>query len=317
LTLILAQASRLFSLQVSDRLVTRGNTSFDAMSNKNVLFIARDAIMAFGYTGLAYLEGVSTDQWIAETLIGKKFDRQRRPPSLSMGIGLALSTHIGPAIQRLDAGLRAVFSADRRADARTAMFEILGAGWQWDRAGRPRPILIGLRKNAGSLDINVWRSPRHIGRDFIFAATPEGNLSDSEVAATRVAAKGVRSYDDAERVMVEAIRRVSERLPCVGSNCMSILIPPPTLGWVRIRYIPVSPASLAIQSRYDGTVRAVAPAAFSPWVVSSGLVHAPSALTGQMTLQVDNFNIYLEAPEPGGGSLIGAIGSIERPPEPR
>jgi hypothetical protein len=98
-TLILAQTSRLFALEVSDRLVTRGGSSFDPASNKNVLFLAQDSVVAFGYTGFAYLAGITTDQWITEVLIGEEFERQERPPSLRLGASPLRCAYIGPALQ--------------------------------------------------------------------------------------------------------------------------------------------------------------------------------------------------------------------------
>ena len=318
MTLILAQASRWFALQVGDRLVTRAGRAFNRVSNKNVLFRAQDAIVTFGYTGFAYLEGTTTDQWIAEVLNGQAFPRRERPPSLQLGAAPLRCTHIGPALQRLEVRLRQTFAAmSHRADARTMMVEVLGSGWQWSRRHPPRPILVGLRKQAGTLDVTVWRSVRHVGRGYQFAATPEVNLQTSDVDVIRSGLRGIQSPDDAEQVMVRAIRAVSKRLSSVGPDCMSILIPPPAVGWARIRYIPVAPAGLVLRSRSDGRIVTTAPASFSPWVVAPGLVHAPSVLAGHMTLHAGDFTVHLEAPELKGPGLRGAMGSLEPPPEPR
>ncbi len=68
MTLILTLATPRYILQVSDRLVTRGDSRFDPASNKIVIYHAKNALVAIGYSGLAYLEGVPTDQWIAQKL---------------------------------------------------------------------------------------------------------------------------------------------------------------------------------------------------------------------------------------------------------
>jgi len=75
MTLILTRASRDYVLQVADRLVTLpGGQPFDAMSNKTVLYCARNGVVTMGYTGLAYLGGIPTDQWIVQTLIGSTLE---------------------------------------------------------------------------------------------------------------------------------------------------------------------------------------------------------------------------------------------------
>jgi hypothetical protein len=45
---------------------------FDSSSNKALLYLCADAIVAIGYTGLAYLGDFPTDVWIANLLIGKQ-----------------------------------------------------------------------------------------------------------------------------------------------------------------------------------------------------------------------------------------------------
>src|SRR6266851_8318629 len=83
MTLILARASKDYVLQVTDRLVTRGNDPFDTLANKNILYAAKNAVVAMAYTGQAFIGDVPTDQWIVETLSGHIFERDRKPPFLS------------------------------------------------------------------------------------------------------------------------------------------------------------------------------------------------------------------------------------------
>jgi hypothetical protein len=46
-------------------------TPHDAVSNKVLVYRARNALVAIGYAGVAYVQGVPTDQWIAEKLWGE------------------------------------------------------------------------------------------------------------------------------------------------------------------------------------------------------------------------------------------------------
>ena len=68
MTLHLTQISPLYTLQVGDRLVS--GSIHDPLANKNIIYWARDGFFTIGYSGLAYLQGKPTDQWIAEKLWG-------------------------------------------------------------------------------------------------------------------------------------------------------------------------------------------------------------------------------------------------------
>src|SRR4051794_23401448 len=74
MTLILSVAGPIGVVQVSDRLtsfVSGGRRRpHDPLANKTVLFLAKDAVAALSYTGKAYLDGIPTDQWMAERIRG-------------------------------------------------------------------------------------------------------------------------------------------------------------------------------------------------------------------------------------------------------
>jgi hypothetical protein len=70
MTLILSVATPACALHVGDRLVSKDEEPHDPLANKSVVFRATDGLLAFGYTGLAFLEDVPTDTWIADVLSG-------------------------------------------------------------------------------------------------------------------------------------------------------------------------------------------------------------------------------------------------------
>jgi hypothetical protein len=67
MTLIVAHVARYGVIHVSDRLLTERGTArpLDAFSNKALLYLCADAIVAIGYTGLAYIGDSPADVWIA------------------------------------------------------------------------------------------------------------------------------------------------------------------------------------------------------------------------------------------------------------
>jgi hypothetical protein len=74
-TLILNHINHAWALQMTDRLVSRAATPYDPEANKNLVFLTDFAAVAIGHSGLSYLEGIPTDEWIAQTLLGERVSR--------------------------------------------------------------------------------------------------------------------------------------------------------------------------------------------------------------------------------------------------
>lgn len=315
MTLILSRFSRLFVLQVTDRLVTQAGKPFDAISNKNLVYIARDGILALGYTGVAFLDGIPTDHWMAEKLTGGAIKNPRRPGTLQFG-PLAKWCSVGLAEQVLASELNASFSKLTVIPiAKRLPFEIQIVGWQWGRGKRPRPFLSSIQKRENTSAFILTHSVRHLGRNFFVAVSPEANTHFIGKPSLLASLRGIKCADDAERALAKAIHEASLRTPLIGPNCMSILLPPPHLRQARIRYIG-APAFAQLISASDPARRLTFPAAFSPWVIGPGLIHAPSIISGGFTDNVGGFEVRLEAPEPPVPGIRFAMGSLPRPSDP-
>ncbi len=107
MTLISSHIHPVFAVQISDRLVVekRGTVikPFDPLSNKSVVFWARDAIVSISYTGQAFVGDMTMDEWVAATLMG------RLPAKDSVPMGkelLAKWFDIGQGVDKLLVGLR-------------------------------------------------------------------------------------------------------------------------------------------------------------------------------------------------------------------
>jgi len=236
MTLVLSQISRLFVLQVSDRLLTRGKEPFDPIANKNVLYVGTNGVISLGYTGVAFLNAIPTDQWIVEKLTGAAIDNLNRPGTR---IGrLPKWYSIGLAERVLVSSLNTTFAESSMLPiARRLPFEVQIVGWQWGRRKRPRAFRASILKRESTSAIELTHSPRHIGRNFQVALSPEANAKFVDLTALRAALKGIRCADDAEGALVRVIREASAQSRLVGPNCMSILLPPPYARRARIRYI--------------------------------------------------------------------------------
>jgi hypothetical protein len=68
-----------FVAQITDRKLTnQAGKSFDELSNKTLVYWARDAIVCMAFTGPAYMGNRPTDSWIARQLWGKFSTRSGR-----------------------------------------------------------------------------------------------------------------------------------------------------------------------------------------------------------------------------------------------
>ena len=147
MTLVLTFVSPRYVMQVADRLVTitKGGKRFDPASNKSLIYLARNAIVTIGYSGLAYLDGIPTDEWIAQTLWGKDLPRHDdgRAVGHVFGGGPRKGIDIGRAIERLRCGSQKALRNDP-APRGAKFLQIVLAGWQWRLMGSRtvwRPIL--------------------------------------------------------------------------------------------------------------------------------------------------------------------------------
>lgn len=293
----LSYAANDFVLQVSDRKVTYpSGHPFDDLSNKNIIYWARDALVSIGYTGMAYLENTPTDQWLVEKLSGHPYDTRIRPDLHIMGNKvLEPWRNIGQTLRLFRSELGRACS-QARAPEQQYFLALAIVGWRlkWKRKSQfvSSPFVAEVIKAAGSASVRVLMPPRrwYLGQMMMWE-TRRGHLTLEErhqlgdglsIAHTDSLTKA----DYNEQVFTEAIRSVSARSPGVGPDCMSTLIPPPKVGWIRVRYIPneSSPAHSSV--------------AYSPWIVGPRNILAPSVMRGTgWNIPLGQFSVVLEGPQ--------------------
>lgn len=316
MTIILTRASIHYVLQVTDRLVTSKGAPFDSLANKNIVYCARNAIVSIGYTGHAFLGDVPTDQWIVEKLIGTTFDRGRKPPAFSL-ITRSQWLDIGRSLQILKEALDNAIWSDVRKEWRQdwieRSFDVCIHGWQWNAKGRYRPFLALVAKPGNSNTFELQYTPRHwyVGDKFAVIAAPSPNISESEHDSLTDSSQG-KPPDEAERVLVESIRRISMRIPEVGPHCMSILLAPPSIARGRVRYIPANTTFAIVTT---ASSRRLVLAAFSPWLVASNVIVAPSVMSGAgWQVALGPYVVDIEAPTNPDGTVT--VEGQERPTPP-
>jgi hypothetical protein len=283
----------------------------DPIANKSILYVGPDGILSLGYTGLAFLEGIPTDQWLVEKMTGLFYRRGARPAVLRFG-RLPRWLPVGRVFKELRDELDKLFALpDMQTSVRACpFFEVAGTGWQWTRRGLARPVLFGVVKKQVADRFEVDYGPRRMGRECFISATPDTNANLIDKLSLGARLKKCRSVDETEQLLVDTIRDVASQTPVVGVDCMSILLPPPSVGPARVRYLGTNEIAVQVVLPDGKTQSIKPPTAFSPWIVGSMAVHAPSVFNGDLTVNIGHRECYVEMPLLASQS---AISSIERP----
>ena len=315
MTLIANLVSKHYVLQVADRLITRNASPFDQFSNKNIIYIAPNGIVAIAYTGHAYIDEVTTDQWLVEKIIGQSFDRNKNLGTLRIGRNPNW-LHIGRTILLLKKEIDNAHENIRKSlkdDWLKSLFEITIAGWQWNKRGRVRPIIETIEKTYNSNSSIIRRAHRAIffKKYFLYMA-PTSNISKQQRKSLNKQIAESANADIAEKLIVDTIREISKSNPLIGPNCLSIFIPPPQTHYVRVRYLATEDL---ITTMTTATSEHELLTTFSPWVVGKSGVHAPSIIGNDGTsVNIGGFTVKIEGfPTPGPA---GFVKSQERPKQP-
>lgn len=309
MTLHISYIAPQFVLQVSDRLVSQFDGShvkpFDEEANKTVFYAARDAYVTIGYTGLAYLDGRPTDQWIAETLIGKKYLPEDRGPS--GGIPQQIWTggqiypwfDIGTARRVLREAL--VKSTLRLPRSHRLRFpRLIMAGWQrWNRQSRPIACVIADDGN-GPLYQHISSSPRYgwVGRRFYVNFTPNlAQLGDLRAALVQQL-EGGHAPDITENLIARTLHEAADRIPGIGKDYLAVLLSPPGQRRIRSRFIAFTPGDKSVLNPADGKRFYVGPVGYSPWIVTPHFRAGPAITVGSLSLTgtLDGFTFEMEQP---------------------
>jgi hypothetical protein len=284
MTLILARVSADFALQVTDRLVSEqiSGQPFDKVSNKNILFIATNAVVVLAFTGAAFIEGIPTDHWLAQQLAGIEID-PFDPPALKAD----------PHLHNRDLGRSLLTVRDRlnqlRAEENPNILVAIH-GWQWNSKRRLRPLAGSIERNTTDQGYAVLYSQRHWYLDGAQTiSSPVANFSPTELRRLSVELRG-KEAQDAQRCLVQTVRGVARRNPRVGPHCMSVLIPPPSNPNISVRYYPAASISLPASQQLS---RDESQKAFSPWVLSTNICCPPSELTGAFVIRTGLFTIQV------------------------
>lgn len=298
MTLILGLYVKWHAIQVSDRLVSLNTippSPFDVLANKTVVYFGRRGIISISAAGLAYLDGKTTDRWIAETLSGVDLSVQS---TLAMGRSISHPFDIGQALEHLRKRASTTYARESAAARRQVVeFQVIGS--QWDRRHqRLRPIICqvtNIRTRAAQFEKLV--TPRYWdvqnGWYTIGSGTGYGQARNYMRQAFKESG-GLISPEHCIDVMVDAIRHVAASHPgSIGEDCMSVHIQ----GSSPMVSVGFRPKDRFEINTTNGPV--AGPIAFTPYVITRDMVAKPSISLNNMFLTTPGVDVQFD----GGGLL--------------
>jgi hypothetical protein len=317
MTLILVRASEQYVTQSVDRLVTTEvGGEFDPKSNKIIVYACKDGIVSIAYTGIAFLGNIPTDQWLVEQITGRRFDRDRKPPTVGLGQNWEPTEGLGQTMLRVQSALgEAVKSipAHWKAEWRKQSFDLLIAGWHWNKRHRVRPIIAAVSKNPDDNEFRVgyhnrfWHYRQLQGTPFIVYAAPNSNYSRGDMEQLKVRVTN-KPWQEVESVMVEEVRRVAETNARVGKHVLTVTLSPPKDARGFVTDNPLAPLMHPIRSSYFPDLKAEVH--LSPWLIGRNVIQPPALLSHTEEVRLGDYTITLSGPNKAGPVFFG---SLQRP----
>lgn len=315
MTLILVRGSERYVTQAVDRLLTpsSGGLPFDAKSNKSIVYACRDGIVSIAYTGIAFLGNIPTDQWLVEQITGLQFDRDRKPASIGLGQNWEPTAGLGRTMQFVQLALQEVVKSipvGRKREWQKQQFDLVAAGWTWNKRGRARPIIVRLCKQADNNEFQMnytnrqWHYPRAQGIPFKVVAAPASNYTRQDVTMLKSLIAN-KTWQDAESVMVEEIRRIAEINSHVGKHALTVTLSPPKYARGFVTDRPVTPLVHSIRNSFFPDLKAEVH--LSPWLIGRNVIQPPALLSHTEEVRLSNYTLTLSGPNMPGPMFLGSL----------
>jgi hypothetical protein len=302
-TLILSLVTAHYALQASDRLLTIGAGNryqpWDRVSNKSVVVLTRDGLISMGYTGPAFVGRATMDGWIAQVLTGQDLGASRRHPDFGVRVGGAgpdgfLAVHLNAIADRLNQVVNA------RQVTNELTIDYVGLRWQsrkkpaWPVAGR---ITWDPSQGGYTMAMLKRRWGWESGRNYLFRASGRSQDVARVLLRDRLSGVDLSSKEYAAAALIEVLRAIPPQDETVSLDCLVTTIQRVS-PHAHIKYERYGTAQMTVTSR-AGTF--TQPAAFSPWIVTPGLLAAPQAISGAgPTHHSGGFDFVVEGSGPGG-----------------
>lgn len=267
MTLILAHRSPGGIVFASDRRVTlrhpnRPDSVYSEVENKTIIFHMDDAVGVIGYTGPAYIGTQPTDVWLASLVANQNLTNVGMARMGRRKVG-----RLNPMTWRIKTAIEGLMLH------RDLELTILLNGWRWRRRYMvPFTQFISNQLEHVAGLMRPPQSPTHrvytcqIG-DRMLPADIDAQIHEA------LQDEGSFSLEAVRRGLIGAIRHRAIESSTVGTDLMTVWIPPIGNKRVLWRFEPSSPRLAAIDVRFPQQQIAVA---FSPWIISPIGIYAPA-----------------------------------------
>jgi hypothetical protein len=326
LTLILTLVSKVNVVQVSDRRTSwipgSRREEFDPLANKTVLFLARDAAVTLSYTGLAFLDGIPTDEWIAASLRGDRLPGSPREEPYLVCIDPSVRDWptLDLAMHRLAVGLEAAYL--RLPDSsRHEPLGVVIAGARWGQTGVSETIIAGVEKETIGSGFKVTVEARQ--RGLLLASAPGHHLKpgDHLKRLHRLVDPNTLALDTlaVETALVDRVREVSRQDNAVGPHCMCVRICITGTATVTVTFRG-DPAEVERPAQAGGGTPSIG---YSPWIIMQRVSHAPAEIGGGGNLRMPFGPFALTIGGPAASlprrddRVVGYVQPQERRPPPK
>jgi hypothetical protein len=297
-------------------ITTVNGEEIDPRSNKSIVYACGDGIISIAYTGIAFLGSIPTDQWLVEQITQRRFDRDRKPAAMGLGQDWQSAEDLGQTILRIRAALDNATNCipSHWKDAwRRETFDLLAAGWRWNKRNRVRPIIVTVSKASGEEGLSVgyhrrfWHFRESRGSPFVLYSAPITNYSrrDMEQFHPRITN---RNWEESEGLMAEEIRRVAADNPQVGKHVLTVTLSPSRDAQGVISDHPAAAILQPIRSSFVPNLKAEVH--LVPWLVGKGIIQPPALLSHTQRVQLGRYSLTLLAPNKPGPMFFG---SLQRP----
>jgi hypothetical protein len=325
MTLILSLAAPGYAIQAVDRRLSyvrhsdKGTKIFDDHANKTIVYQISGGIFLLSYTGLSYLDGVPTDQWIVERLIDHEYPKGKK----WLMAGRSVSSYRGPLgsyLRRLCSELSKKLGSTHTL--RQSPITVVGVGLVL-KHDRVCPTIFRLHVGNEQYVVEYdatkhWLWAKFPNR-FICDVSPDGSIGDEKLATFRAKLRACRrgNVDQVEEVLVSTVSAMSADSKLIGPDVLSAAIGFPLHEYgVRIRFFPQTPHNARLTA--DGPIE---PVTYTPWVLAQGAVFHPAMATRQsqewnfagVKVVFENMAKSDKVPQGGPTKLSGQ----PRPREPR
>ncbi|HJP61063.1 MAG TPA: hypothetical protein VJ865_13740 [Gemmatimonadaceae bacterium] len=282
MTLVIASVTRDHAFHISDRLTTvqsrakSGSEDWDIRANKTVVVIGLDCWLVIGFTGLAYLDGKPTDQYIAEAISGID--------DLSgagfVGWSAAPDLHYQGMLERVS---RAVLAAYTRLPVshRKHGLTLSAAGVQLTKP-RLRQLLVRLDFTSTGVRRSDATDP--FQSQWTFNSIPIGSVNAPILDSMRQQLRdhGAESPSRFREILMNAVAETGRVSDVVGEDVMSVLLIPRE-NKIQILFRPATPGQAielprVKQEEADVALREAAKV-YTPFALLPGMIFCPAVAT--------------------------------------